>query len=168
VTLAAVAPSFSLLDGTRLAGIVLRSDGSGADGGWTHDIIGPTGSSLGYPTVAATAGDVVELFAVGLGPTTPTVSAGQVFSGSAPTNNPVSLLINGTSVTPFFAGLTEAGLYQIQSDGSGWAGYGRCPAGSDRGGRADTDRRRDVASIDREPLRPRTVPIGPGNSFRYW
>ena len=57
VTLAQFGPCFSLLDGKHVAGIILRSDGSGADGGGAYDIIGPTGSALGYKTVAAKAGD---------------------------------------------------------------------------------------------------------------
>jgi len=75
--------------------------------------IGPTGTSLGYKTVAAKAGDVLELFGVGFGPTTPTVQAGKAYSGAAPTDNPVQLFINGTAVQPQFAGIVEAGLYQI-------------------------------------------------------
>jgi uncharacterized protein (TIGR03437 family) len=63
--------------------------------------------------VAAKTGDTVELFGVGFGPTTPAVSAGQSFSGAASTNSPVSLLINNVNVTPSFAGLSSAGLYQI-------------------------------------------------------
>jgi uncharacterized protein (TIGR03437 family) len=106
VTLAPVAPSFALVDGKHVAGIIAHPDGS-------YDYIGPTGSSLGCPTVAAKAGDTLELFAVGLGATTPPVQAGQPFSGSAPTVNPVTLLINNTTVTPTYAGMTSAGLYQI-------------------------------------------------------
>jgi len=113
VILGQFGPSFALLDAKHVAGIILRSNGSGAYGGGTYDILGPTGSSLGYPTVAAKAGDTIELFAVGLGPTNPAVPAGQVFSGKAPTTNPINLLINNVSVTPSFAGLSSAGLYQI-------------------------------------------------------
>ena len=113
VTLAQLAPSFLLLDGKHVAGIIVRLDGSGAYGGGTYDLIGPTGTSLGYPTVAAKAGDSIALYAVGLGPTTPAVPAGQAFSGAAPTTNPVTVLIGGASVTPFFAGMSGAGLYQI-------------------------------------------------------
>jgi len=113
VTLAQFGPSFSLLDAKHVAGIILRSNGSGAYGGGTYDILGPSGSSLGYATVAAKAGDVVELFGVGFGPTSPTVLSGQLFSSTAPTTNPVNLLINNVSVTPSFAGLSSAGLYQI-------------------------------------------------------
>jgi hypothetical protein len=69
-------------------------------------------SSLGYPTVAAKAGDTVELFGVGFGPTTPTVLAGQAFSGAAATTNFVQLSIGATTLSPSFAGLSSAGLYQ--------------------------------------------------------
>ena len=113
VTLAQFGPSFFALDGIHVAGIILRSDGSGTYGGGSYDIIGPTGTSLGYPTVAAKAGDVVELFGTGFGPTNPMVPAGQTFSGAAPTTNPVTLRINNASVAPGFAGLSGAGLYQI-------------------------------------------------------
>ena len=98
--------SFFLRGAKHVAGIILRGDGSGAYGGGTYDIIGPTGTSLGYPTVAARAGDLVELYGAGLGPTNPSVPAAQVFSGAAPTINPVTLGINGVSVTPTFAGLS--------------------------------------------------------------
>lgn len=113
VTLASAAPSFSLLDGKHVAGIILRQDGSGNYGGGTYDILGPTGNSLGYSTMAAKAGDSVALYAVGLGPTNPPVPAGQPFSGSAPTASPITVLINGVSVTPTYSGITGAGLYQI-------------------------------------------------------
>ena len=113
VTLAQFGASLLLLDGKHVAGIILRSNGSGAYGGGTYDIIGPTGDSLGYATVAAKAGDAIELFAVGLGPTNPAVPAGQVFAGTASTTNPVMLRMNDVSVTPAFAGLSGAGLYQL-------------------------------------------------------
>jgi uncharacterized protein (TIGR03437 family) len=113
VTLSQFAPSFSLLDSKHATGIILRSNGTGAYGGGVYDIIGPTGSSLGYPTVAAKAGDSVEVFGVGFGPTNPTVVPGQVYSGAAQTTNTVTLTINGVTVTPTFAGISSAGLYQI-------------------------------------------------------
>jgi uncharacterized protein (TIGR03437 family) len=113
VTLAQFAPSFFLLDSKHVAGIILRLNGSGAYGGGSYDILGPTGVSLGYPTVAAKAGDVLELFGAGLGPTTPAEPAGQAFSGVAPTTNPVTLLANNVSVAPTFAGLSGPGLYQV-------------------------------------------------------
>ena len=104
VTLARFAPSFSLLDSKHVAGIIIRSDGSGAYGGGTYDIVGPTGSSLGYPTVAAKAGDTVELFGVGFGPTSPTVPAGAAYTGAAPTTNPVTLSIASRACRRFLPG----------------------------------------------------------------
>ena len=116
VTLAQFAPSFFLLDAKHVAGIIPRSDGSGAYAGGSYDILGPTGSSLGYATVAAKAGDVVELYGTGFGPTSPAVAPGQVFSGAAPTTNPVQLLINNVGVTPSFAGAIRRWAGPDQSD----------------------------------------------------
>ena len=113
VTLAPVAPSFFLLDARHVAGIILRFDGSGAYGGGTYDILGPTGSSLGYRTVAAKSGDTVELFGTGFGPTIPTVPAGQGLTNPATAADPVTLRINNGSVTLLFAGLSGAGVYQV-------------------------------------------------------
>ncbi len=113
VKLAAFSPSWFLLDAKHVAGIILRSNGAGAFGGGSYDIIGPTGTSLGYPTVAAKAGDTIELFGTGFGPTNPVVPIGQAFSGAAATANPVALRINNMSVTPAFAGLSGAGVYQF-------------------------------------------------------
>lgn len=113
VTLAQFGPSFSLFDATHIAGIILRTDGSGTQGGGTYDILGPTGNTLGYKTVAAKPGDIVAMFGVGLGPVRPTVAAGQIFSGAAPAANPVNILIGGVKVAPLFVGLSSAGLFQI-------------------------------------------------------
>jgi len=113
VTLARFGPVFSVLDGRHVAGIITRSDGSGAYGGGTYDIVGPTGTSLGFKTVAARAGDTLVLFGVGFGPTTPAVPAGKPYSGDAATTNSVQLLINGIVVAPVFSGISSAGLYQI-------------------------------------------------------
>jgi uncharacterized protein (TIGR03437 family) len=140
VTLAPVSPSFSLLDGKHVTGIILRSDGSGAYGGGTYDIVGPTGTSLGYATVAAKPGDNLELFGVGFGPTNPAVPAGKAFSGAAPTANSVQLYINGVPVTPAFAGLTGPGLDQIRPVSARatfrfrqpWLGYKPNPASLSR------------------------------------
>jgi len=71
---------------------------------------GPAASaSVSYPGGIA----VIELFAGGLGPTNPAVAAGQAFSGAAAVASPVTLGINNVNVTPAFAGLSGAGLYQI-------------------------------------------------------
>lgn len=134
VNLAPFAPSFLLLDSSHAAGEIVRSDGSGAYGGGTYDILGPTGTSLGYATVAAKPGDQVELFAVGLGPTNPVAPIGQAFFGAAPTTNPVGLLIGDISVTPSFAGLSGAGLYQINLTVPAGMGTGDVPLMATVGG----------------------------------
>jgi uncharacterized protein (TIGR03437 family) len=113
VTLAQFAPSFSLLDGEHVTGILLRPDGSGAYGGGTYDIVGPTGTSLGYKTVAAKAGDILTLFGTGFGPTDPAVPAGKAYSGEAATTSSVQLLIDNIPVAPAFSGIASPGLYQI-------------------------------------------------------
>jgi uncharacterized protein (TIGR03437 family) len=92
------------------------------------------GSSLGYATVAAKTGDTVELFAVGLGPTNPIAPVGQVFSGAAPTTYSVNLLINNVNVIPTFAGLSSAGLYQINLTIPAGVGTGDLPLVATVGG----------------------------------
>jgi uncharacterized protein (TIGR03437 family) len=137
VTLAQFAPSFLLLDSKHVAGIIVRSDGSGSQGGGTYDILGPTGNSLGYPTVAAKAGDSIELYGVGFGPTTPSIPAGQLYSGpatGAPTTSQVSLLINNVSVSQSFAGLSEAGVDQINLTVPAGLGTGDVPLVATVGG----------------------------------
>lgn len=113
VTLAPASPSFNLLDTSHVAGIIVRSDGSGQYGGGTYDIIGPAGTSLGYPTVPAKAGDNVVLFGTGFGPTNPSVPAGAPFSGATPAVDDVQLQINGMRVTPAFVGMSAAGQFQL-------------------------------------------------------
>jgi len=127
VTLAAYAPSFALVDGKHVAGIITHSDG-------TYDFVGPTGTSLGYPTVAAKAGDIVTIFGVGFGPTNPAVPAGMPFSGSAPTVNSVQLTINKTQVTPTYSGMTSAGLYQLNFQVPAGASSGDVPLQATVGG----------------------------------
>ncbi len=133
-TLAAVAPAFLLLDNKHVAGIILRPDGSGSQGGGAYDILGPTGNSLGYPTVPAKAGDTVELFATGFVPTNPAVPPGQAYSGTAPALDAVNVAIGGWNVTPMFAGLSGAGLFQINLTIAGGEGPGDVPLVATAGG----------------------------------
>jgi uncharacterized protein (TIGR03437 family) len=79
-------------------------------------IINGTGAQApGYVTVAAAnAGDILSIFATGLGATTPTVAPGLVFSGTyfACARVPV-VTIGGVKADVSFSGLVGAGLYQI-------------------------------------------------------
>lgn len=84
----------------------VRSDGA---------LIARSGAVPGANTVAAKPGDVILLFGTGFGPTTPPVAPGRVVSGAFPLTNPsgLQLRIGGMNVTPSFAGLSAAGLYQF-------------------------------------------------------
>jgi uncharacterized protein (TIGR03437 family) len=127
VTLAPVAPSFNLLDSSHVAGIIIRSDGSGHFGGGAYDVLGPTGTSLGYATVAAKTGDTVELFGTGFGPTNPPVPAGMPFSGAAVALNKIQLSMNAVRIDPTFAGMTAAGQFQLNVTLPGGVGTGDVP-----------------------------------------
>lgn len=133
-TLSRFAPSFTLAEQNYVTGIILRSDRSGAFGGGSYDILGPAGNAFGYKTVAARAGDKVEIFGVGFGPTTPDVAAGRAFSGTAPANNPVSVWINNVLVATTSVGLSSAGLYTISLTVPPCLGDGAVPLQASVGG----------------------------------
>ncbi len=116
VTLADASPSFQWIDAnSHVLGLILRPDGSGSQGSGanSYDLLGPTGTSLGFKTVAAKAGDTVVLYGVGFGPTNPAVPAGQIFSGAAPAIDSVTLTINGKTVKPSFTGIWFTGAFQM-------------------------------------------------------
>jgi uncharacterized protein (TIGR03437 family) len=127
VTLGKYAPSFALNrpNGSNyVSGIIVRSNGSGAYGGGTYDVLGPASASPGYRSVPANAGDNIELFGFGFGPTTPFVPAGKPFTGAAPVTNSISLYINHIFVVPTFVGLSSAGVYQINLNVPSGLGHG--------------------------------------------
>jgi uncharacterized protein (TIGR03437 family) len=53
------------------------------------------------------------LFGVGFGPTNPPVPAGKVFSGAAASTVLPTVTIGGTNAVVAFAGIVQAGLFQI-------------------------------------------------------
>ncbi len=112
VTLAPAGPSFSLFSARYPAGLILTPNGTGAYGGGTYDLLGPSGA-FSFKTRPVKPGETIELFGVGFGPTNPPVPAGQSFSGAAPTVTPVSITIGGVSANVQFSGITGAGLYQF-------------------------------------------------------
>ncbi len=112
ITLATTAPSLLLLgDGKHATGIILTPDGKGTQGGGSYDLLGP--SSLGAGFRAVKKGELVAMYAVGLGPTTPPVPAGSVFAGAASTTVKPTVTLGGVNVTVDFAGIVGAGLYQL-------------------------------------------------------
>jgi trimeric autotransporter adhesin len=113
VTLAAYGPSFSLLPGSNYpASLILTPSGSGAYGSGTYDLAGPPGF-FSFATRPVQAGEVLVLFGVGFGPTSPVVAPGKAYTGEAPTTNTVSVTIGGAAAKVLFSGITEAGVYQL-------------------------------------------------------
>jgi uncharacterized protein (TIGR03437 family) len=78
-------------------------------------IINGTGAAAsGYTTAAAAhPGDILKIYATGLGDTTTTVAPGLVFSGAYATTAMPTVTIGGTVATVLYSGLIGAGLYQI-------------------------------------------------------
>jgi uncharacterized protein (TIGR03437 family) len=79
-------------------------------------VIGKSGLlSSDVPTQPAHPGDMISIYASGFGPTTPSVAAGQMFSGVAPLVAPGALTVTIGGLTPSiqFAGISAAGLYQF-------------------------------------------------------
>lgn len=112
VTLAAQSPSLSLISSKYPAALILTPDGSGANGKGTYDLLGPSGA-FAFPTRPVKAGETLVLYGVGFGPTNPVVAAGAPYSGAAPTVSPITVTIGGKTANVLFAGIVEAGLYQI-------------------------------------------------------
>jgi uncharacterized protein (TIGR03437 family) len=82
------------------------------DGG--VDLLGPPGLfGSAATTRPAKPGDIIILYGTGFGPTNPPVPVGEVFSGAAPTSDPVVLTIGGVAAKVQFAGISGAGLYQL-------------------------------------------------------
>ena len=72
--------------------------------------IGPSSISTLRPVKP---GETLTLWGTGFGPTQPNVPAGSTFNGVATLNDAVQILIDNIAVTPQFAGLSGAGLYQF-------------------------------------------------------
>lgn len=93
-TLLTAAPALFASNGNVAA---VRADGTVVDGS----------------TVTAKAGDVLELFGTGFGVTSPVVTPGVVFQGSAPLVTPATVTIGGVAAVVSYSGLVGTGLYQI-------------------------------------------------------
>ena len=104
------APGFFMFDpqGRKyVAALVANSDG-------TATFLGPPGLfGTSVTSRPAKAGEILELYGTGFGPTSPAVPSLQVFSGAAPDIDKVSITIGGIMAQVQFAGITGAGLYQL-------------------------------------------------------
>jgi len=75
-------------------------------------LVGPASLFPGASTPAK-PGEVICLFGTGFGPTSPAIANGQLVTGAPALANAVTVRIGGVTVTPSFAALSAAGLYQI-------------------------------------------------------
>jgi uncharacterized protein (TIGR03118 family) len=63
----------------------------------------------------AAPGETIALFATGLGNTIPAFPAGQIVTAAAPLAAPATVTIGGMPASVSFAGLVEAGVYQVNA-----------------------------------------------------
>jgi uncharacterized protein (TIGR03437 family) len=111
VTAAALVPGLFTFS-PRSARFLAATSGDGSAFIGPADLFGST--NVGRPVRPARAGEVISLYATGLGPTNPAVVPGRIPSGLLPTTNAVSVRIGTATVTPDYAGLSSnVGLYQI-------------------------------------------------------
>jgi len=111
VTLGASAPGVFQFMGHAIA-VSVNDPTSPAYG----TIVAPSGSISGLTTFPAHVGDILYLYATGLGPTSPVIPTGQG-SGTvlaSTTANPV-VMVGGASAQVLFSGLTSQfpGVYQV-------------------------------------------------------
>jgi len=105
------APGFFMFDPQArryVAALVANSDGSAT-------FLGPPGlfGSAGAATRPAKPGEILELYGTGFGPTNPAVTSGLIVTSAAPAVDKVTVTIGGQDAVVQFAGITGAGLYQI-------------------------------------------------------
>ena len=94
------------LQGTPYAAALFTSDGA---------YVGAAGAISGVTSRPAQAGDYIMLFATGLGQTNPPYPVGQVLTAAYPVPDisQVSVLIGGKPAIVGYAGMTYAGVFQI-------------------------------------------------------
>lgn len=95
----------------------------------TTTYVARPGSLGGLDARACKAGDVLTLYATGLGPTATATPLGQVLPGAFPIDNParVSITLGGQSAPLLFAGMTFAGAFQINFTVPAISGSGDTP-----------------------------------------
>jgi uncharacterized protein (TIGR03437 family) len=108
VNLAALSPALFTytLQGTAYAAAQFASD---------YAYVAPSGALPGASSRPAQPGDSILLYATGLGQTNPAYPVGQVLTAAYPVPDlsKVSVLIGGKPALVQFAGMTYAGLFQI-------------------------------------------------------
>jgi len=78
-----------------------------------YSFVGKPGLISGVATTPAQPGEVVILWGTGLGPSSPATPAGELVTQAAPLANQVTVSIGGVQVDAQWAGISGAGLWQI-------------------------------------------------------
>ncbi len=146
VTLAPQGPSFNLLgDGKHVAAEIATPGGTGAYGGGTYDLAGPS-KTFSYNTRPVKAGETLMLYGVGFGPTLRSVPAGQLLSGSTPMVDVVAVTIGGVQASVTWSGPRDGGALPDQRDGPQRAQWRPARAG-DREWRTNPARPRSHGAV---------------------
>ncbi len=100
------APPAFLIGGRQYVGALFQD-------GVTYAL--PTGAVVGVPSRPAKPGDVLTIYGIGFGPTTPSVVAGDIAQFNAPLATAFQMQLGQTTIVPTFAGITKGfiGLYQF-------------------------------------------------------
>jgi uncharacterized protein (TIGR03437 family) len=112
VNLGQFGPSFSLFNSKYVAAIVATL-GAAGNSGQGYDVIGPS-NAFAFRSRPVKPGEIVSLYGVGFGPTTPAAPAGHLLT-SDPAQSVVApiVTIGGQAATVDFAGIVEEGLFQF-------------------------------------------------------
>lgn len=102
VNMQSILPGFFQYPQSYVAAV--RADGA---------LIAPQGLFANATTVPARPGDKLLLYGTGFGPTAPAVASGEVVKQAAPLANMVTVRFDNVTVVVDYAGLTAAGLYQL-------------------------------------------------------
>ncbi len=111
VVLSRYSPSFSMFNGKYAAAIVPTAPLPGNSGSG-YDLIGPS-KAFSFTSRPVRAGETLVLYGVGFGPTDPAVTAGKLFSGAARSVDVPLVTIGNVPAEVTFAGIIQAGLFQI-------------------------------------------------------
>jgi uncharacterized protein (TIGR03437 family) len=76
-------------------------------------LVGASGLISGVTTTPAAAGETIEVYGTGFGPTNPALPTSQLVTTPEPLASDVTVLIGGVPATVVYGGLVEAGLNQI-------------------------------------------------------
>ena len=97
------APAFFIIGGSYVA----------ASHANTYTLVGKPNLLPGVTTQPAAAGDVIQMYGTGFGPTNPPLPSAQLITTPAELANSVQITIGGVTAQVGYAGLVEAGLYQF-------------------------------------------------------